>query len=55
MCGEDRLEMGADLFMDGRQFDASRLQEYLDGFSISRAPADHRGPDASGAGEAQTA
>lgn len=55
MCGEDTLEMGADLFMDGRQFDASRLQEYLDGFSISRAPADHRGPDASGAGEAQTA
>ena len=55
MCGEDALEMGPDLFMDGRQFDADQLQEYLEGFAISRAPAGCPGPDASGAGEAQTA
>ncbi len=55
MCGEDTLEMGADLFMDGRRFDATRLQEYLAGFAISRASAGLPGPKANGAGEAQTA
>ena len=55
MSGEDTLEMGADLFMDGRRFDATRLQEYLEGFAISRAPAGCPSSDASGADEAQTA
>jgi ABC-type nitrate/sulfonate/bicarbonate transport system substrate-binding protein len=55
MSGGDTLEMGADLFMDRRQFDATRLQEYLQGFAISRASAGQPGPDAGGAGEAQTA
>jgi nitrate/nitrite transport system ATP-binding protein len=55
MSGADTLEMGADLFMDGRQFDATRLQEYLAGFSISRAPAGQPGPDAGAADEAQSA
>ena len=40
MSGEEALVMGADLFMDGKAFDASRVQEYLDGFAMhSRATA----------------
>ncbi|MFM1891123.1 MAG: hypothetical protein RLZ44_200, partial [Pseudomonadota bacterium] len=37
LSGEDALQMGPDLFMDGRSFDAGRLQEYLEGFALRRA------------------
>ena len=50
MCGNDRLEMGRDRFMDGRHFDANHWQEYLEGFTISRSPAGRRSAEASGAG-----
>ncbi len=34
MSGEEALVMGADLFMDGKAFDAKNVQEYLDGFDM---------------------
>jgi nitrate/nitrite transport system ATP-binding protein len=43
MDGEDGIEMGPDRFMDGRRFDAGRLEEYLRGFAIRRFPVGARG------------
>jgi nitrate/nitrite transport system ATP-binding protein len=34
MSGEEALVMGEDLFMDGKAFDATKAQEYLDVFAI---------------------
>lgn len=34
--GEESLQMGADLFMDGRRFDAQELSAYLEGFEVRR-------------------
>ena len=49
---EEALVMGADLFMDGKAFDASRVQEYLDGFAMhSRATAAAPGEPLELAGE----
>jgi nitrate/nitrite transport system ATP-binding protein len=53
MSGAERLEMGPDLFMDGRQFNAKQWQEYLAGFSISRCPVGRRESEAPATGEAQ--
>lgn len=37
--GDESLEMGSDLFMDGRCFDAEKVQEYIEGFAIRRTRA----------------
>jgi nitrate/nitrite transport system ATP-binding protein len=39
MCGDQMLEMGSDLFMDGRPFDAAHWQEYVAGFALARTAA----------------
>jgi len=51
--GADSLEMGSDLFMDGRRFDAGQLQDYLAGFAISRAPVARLDGEAAASGAAQ--
>jgi len=38
MSGTEVLEMGPDLFMDCRRFDAADLQAYLEGFAVGRVP-----------------
>jgi nitrate/nitrite transport system substrate-binding protein len=39
MSGEETIDMGPDLFMDGRRFDASGYREYIEGFDVRRYPA----------------
>jgi nitrate/nitrite transport system substrate-binding protein len=34
--GDESLQMGADLFMDGRRFDAQELSTYVEGFEVRR-------------------
>lgn len=35
-AGQTQLQMGADLFMDGRRFDAGKLDQYRDSFEVGR-------------------
>ena len=53
MCGDDRIEMGPDRFMDRRHFDANHWQDYLEGFSIRRWPVEPGSTDATAAGAGQ--